>query len=83
MFSSINLPILKYQKLILISLLLATNFYNLIGQTRPIFQKIDQSQGLSSSRITGIIKEKNGFIWISTQDGLNRYDGHSVKAYNK
>jgi hypothetical protein len=58
--------ILKYQKLILISLLLATNFYNLIGQTRPIFQKIDQSQGLSSSRITGIIKEKNGFIWIST-----------------
>ena len=53
------------------------------GQTKPIFQKIDQSTGLSSSRITGILKEKNGFIWISTQNGLNRYDGNSVKVYNK
>lgn len=55
----------------------------IFGQTQPIFQKINQSQGLSSSRITGIVKEKNGFIWVSTQNGLNRYDGHSVKVYNK
>lgn len=54
-----------------------------LSQTQPIFQKIGQSQGLSSSRITGIVKEKNGFIWISTQNGLNRYDGNSVKVYNK
>ena len=54
-----------------------------LTQTQPIFQKIDQSQGLSSSRITGIAKEKNGFVWISTQYGLNRYDGHSIKAYTK
>ena len=53
------------------------------AQTQPIFQKIDQSQGLSSSRITGIVKDKNGFVWISTQYGLNRYDGHRVKVYNK
>ena len=53
------------------------------AQTQPIFQKIDQSQGLSSSRITGIVKEEGGFVWISTQYGLNRYDGHSVKVYNK
>ena len=53
------------------------------GQTQPIFQKIDQTQGLSSSKITGIVKEKNGFIWISTQNGLNRYDGNIIKVYNK
>ncbi|WP_445748923.1 hybrid sensor histidine kinase/response regulator transcription factor [Polaribacter sp.] len=53
------------------------------AQTQPIFQKIDQYQGLSSSRITGIVKEKDGFVWISTQYGLNRYDGHSMKIYNK
>jgi len=53
------------------------------GQTQSNFQKIDQSQGLSSSRITGIVKEKKGFVWISTQNGLNRYDGYSVKIYNK
>ena len=53
------------------------------AQTQPILQKIDQTQGLSSSRITGIVKNKDGFVWISTQYGLNRYDGHSVKVYNK
>ena len=53
------------------------------GQTQPIFKKIDQSQGLSSSKITGIVKEQNGFIWVITQNGLNRYDGFSVKVYNK
>lgn len=53
------------------------------SQTQPIFQKIDQSQGLSSSRVTGIVKEKEGFVWISTQYGLNRYDGFQVKTFNK
>ena len=83
MFKSINFHILKYKKLILITFFLITTFYNLIAQTQPIFQKIDQSQGLSSSKITGIVKEKDGFIWISTQNGLNRYDGNAVKVYNK
>lgn len=53
------------------------------SQTQPIFQKIDHSQGLSSSRATGIVKEKNGFVWISTQYRLNLYDGHSFKVYTK
>lgn len=53
------------------------------SQTQPIFQKIDQSQGLSSSRITGIVKEKDGFVWISSQYRLNLYDGHSFKVYTK
>ncbi|PQJ79102.1 hybrid sensor histidine kinase/response regulator transcription factor [Polaribacter porphyrae] len=55
----------------------------LISQNTTKFQKINQREGLSNSRITGIIKEKNGFIWISTQNGLNRYDGHNFKVYQK
>ena len=54
-----------------------------LAQTQPIFQRIDQSQGLSSSRITGIVKEEGGFVWISTQNGLNRYDSYIFKIYNK
>jgi signal transduction histidine kinase/ligand-binding sensor domain-containing protein/DNA-binding response OmpR family regulator len=75
--------ILEYHKITLIIFFVNVISYNSFSQTQPIFQKIDQSKGLSSSRITGIIKEKNGFIWISTQNGLNRYDGHSVRVYNK
>ena len=72
---------LKIHKTLLLYFLLIGSLS--FGQTQPIFQKIDQSQGLSSSKITGIIKERNGFIWVSTQNGLNRYDGHSVKVYNQ
>jgi ligand-binding sensor domain-containing protein len=74
---------LKYLKVLLTTLLLTVFFLKSFGQTQPIFKNINQSQGLSSSRITGIVKERNGFIWISTQNGLNRYDGNTVRVYNK
>jgi signal transduction histidine kinase/ligand-binding sensor domain-containing protein len=70
----------RFYLLICLCLLITLEGYT---QTQPVFQKIDQSQGLSSSRITGIVKEKNGYVWISTQYGLNRYDGFSVKTFNK
>ena len=38
-------------------------------------------QGLSSSKITCITKDDKGFIWIGTEDGLNKYDGHSFTVY--
>jgi hypothetical protein len=74
---------LKIPKLPFLSLFVGVFVLQSLAQTQPIFQKIDQTQGLSSSRITGIVKEINGFVWISTQYGLNRYDGHSMKIYNK
>lgn len=56
--------------------------HNIASQTQAIFKRIDQSNGLSSNRITGIIKEKDGFVWIGTGNGLNRYDGKEFKIYN-
>ena len=40
-------------------------------------------QGLSSSKITCITKDDKGFIWIGTDDGLNKYDGYSFTVYKK
>ena len=70
-------------RLLFICLFTALVCFQAQAQTQPVFQKIDQSQGLSSSRITGIVKEKGGYVWISTQYGLNRYDGHSLKTLNR
>ncbi len=37
--------------------------------------------GLSGNGITSIFQDSKGFIWVGTEDGLNRYDGYSFKIY--
>lgn len=37
---------------------------------------------LSSSLINRIYQDKDGFIWIATENGLNKYDGTKFTAYN-
>jgi ligand-binding sensor domain-containing protein len=53
------------------------------SQSQVIINKINQTKGLSGERASSIVKEKNGFVWIGTENGLNRYDGNKIKIYNK
>ncbi len=47
----------------------------------PIFHKLTNKDGLSQGTINAIAQDKMGFIWIGTNDGLNRYDGYDVKTF--
>ena len=38
-------------------------------------------QGLSQVTGNTILQDRVGYIWIGTQDGLNRYDGHEVRIF--
>ena len=38
-------------------------------------------QGLSQSSANCMVQDSLGFIWIGTQDGLNRFDGYSFSIY--
>ncbi|MDO5980952.1 hybrid sensor histidine kinase/response regulator transcription factor [Flavivirga spongiicola] len=40
-------------------------------------------KGLSNGRVTAIVQDRLGFIWVGTKNGLNRYDGTSFKVFNK
>lgn len=57
------------------------------GQRIPIsqnlkFDHIDTQDGLSQMNVTCIFQENRGFIWIGTDDGLNRYDGYQFITYH-
>ncbi|HXO75091.1 MAG TPA: two-component regulator propeller domain-containing protein, partial [Puia sp.] len=68
--------------LLLLSELLPNSSF---GQDREFypFRKYSQADGLSSYNITKILQDINGFVWISTQDGLNCFDGKSFLVFNK
>ena len=67
----------------LLFLSLLSVFTPCFSQSQVIFNKINQTNGLSNDRVSSIVKEKNGFVWIGTDNGLNRYDGNKIKIYNK
>lgn len=45
------------------------------------FERIDDRNGLSSDFVSNIVQDKDGYMWFATLDGLNRYDGFTVKQY--
>ena len=51
----------------------------IISSTRIRSLTIDD--GLPQGFITGFVQDEHGFIWLSTRDGLARYDGKSVKVF--
>ena len=46
------------------------------------FNQIGTNEGLSSSYIKAITQDINDFMWFGTKNGLNRYDGKSVKTFD-
>ncbi|RWY53811.1 hybrid sensor histidine kinase/response regulator transcription factor [Mucilaginibacter gilvus] len=44
-------------------------------------QYLGIEQGLSNNAVTSIYKDHHGFVWIGTYDGLNKYDGSTVKIF--
>ena len=45
------------------------------------FNHIDFDDGLSNLNVSCFVKDELGFIWIGTEDGLNRFDGKNLKVY--
>ncbi len=46
------------------------------------FQKYGVSEGLSSNTVFSTVEDKDGFIWISTEEGVDRFDGLLFKHYD-
>ncbi len=54
----------------------------LIAQSsHQIFEHLTTDHGLSSNKVEAVLQDKEGFYWIATQNGLNRFDGTNFKVF--
>ncbi|MBJ2176323.1 helix-turn-helix domain-containing protein [Aureibaculum sp. A20] len=66
-------------------LILAFFFIHNISFSQSQHQRIKYytlEDGLSQVSSNDLILDKNGFVWIATQDGLNRFDGNKFEHFN-
>lgn len=49
--------------------------------SNQIFEHITTAHGLSSNKVDHILQDREGFYWITTQNGLNRFDGTSFRIF--
>ena len=51
------------------------------GQPQHVITRYSIEDGLPQQTITGITKDRNGYMWFTTWNGICRFDGHSFVTY--
>ncbi len=54
---------------------------NLFSQTQISFRQLSVKEGLSQNSAISVTQDSVGYLWIATQDGLNKYDGEKFTVY--
>lgn len=53
------------------------------SQQELSFRQLSVNDGLSQNSAVSVAQDHEGFLWIATQEGLNRYDGKEFRIYRK
>lgn len=51
------------------------------AQTPPRYEHIGRAQGLSQSGVYCLLRDRQGFMWFGTGNGLDRYDGYRIVSH--
>ena len=62
----------------LIILVLSINSY---AQVKTVIRHYSTIDGLPDNRITAIVKDSEGFIWLASWLGISRFDGHTFMNF--
>lgn len=63
------------------TLILSCTINTYVYSQKIKFEHFTLKEGLSQSTINCILQDSHGFLWIGTQDGLNKYDGYGFTVY--
>jgi len=47
------------------------------------FERLNSKHGLSTEEVRSIFQDSEGYIWLLTKEGLNRYDGYSFEIFKQ
>lgn len=61
--------------------ILQVSFLSAVAQAGYQFENFTEANGLSDNRVTSFLMDSKGFMWIGTENGLNRFDGHTFLLY--
>ena len=65
----------------LILLLLATAGLTRQATAQERFDRIGLEQGLPYSRVSSLLQDSRGYMWIGTTAGLGRWDGYDMRVF--
>ena len=68
------------KRIFLLPLLISNLLCHAFGQ-RFVVKSLDVTNGLSSDYVMQMAMDKYGFIWVATEEGLNRFDGSRFFSY--
>lgn len=51
-------------------------------RTFTAFERINNEQGLSQGMVFSILQSREGFLWMGTKGGLNRFDGYHCQVFS-
>ena len=50
-------------------------------ESRIQFEHLTTDDGLSNMNVRCVMQDNQGFMWLGTFDGLDKYDGYNFKVY--
>lgn len=79
--NSLTSAMIPYLKLIIISILALAAMQGASAAFRV--EHLTKADGLAGTIVSDLMRDRDGYIWVGTWEGLCRYDGYSFRTFNK